>query len=116
MSGLAKFNLTLRALMETGIVVALGFWGYHLGDSTGTRVLWAFVIPVVGFGFWGAVDFRWARSFAEGLRLVQELAISGAAAVGGYASGQHLLAWGLALVSVVHHVLVYASGERLLDG
>jgi hypothetical protein len=37
--------------------------------------------PLVGFGFWGAVDFHQAGRFAEPLRLIQELAISALAAV-----------------------------------
>jgi hypothetical protein len=113
-SPLIRANLTLRALMEAGIIVALGWWGYHTGGSTETRVLRAFVVPILGFGFWGLVDFRWAGRFAEGLRLTQELAVSGVAAVAWYAAGQHVLGWALAVVSVVHHVLVYVSGERLL--
>jgi hypothetical protein len=70
--------------------------------------------PVIGFGLWGAVDFRWARRLAEPLRLVQELAVSGLAALGLYAAGREVLGVALAALSVGYHALVYASGARLL--
>jgi hypothetical protein len=100
--------------MEIGIVCALGYWGYQSAGAPWSRILLAVAAPVLGFGFWGAVDFRQAGRWAEPLRLTQELVVSGLAAVALYASGQHLLAWVLAAVSVVHHVLIYVSGGRLL--
>ena len=51
---------------------------------------------------------------AEGLRLLQELAVSGLAAVAWYASGAHLLGVALAAWSIVYHAVVYASGAHLL--
>ena len=46
-------NLTLRAIMETGIVLALGYWGYHAGSSKGLKILFCIATPLIGFGFWG---------------------------------------------------------------
>jgi hypothetical protein len=108
------FNLALRALMELGIVVGLGYWGYVTGGSLGTRLLLAIGAPLLGFGFWGMVDFRQAGKFAEPLRLIQELVISGLAAAAWYGSGQHSLGISLGLVSLVYHVLVYTLGGTLL--
>jgi hypothetical protein len=48
------------------------------------------------------------------LEVIQELVISGLAAVAGYLAGHPVLGWALGLTSVVHHVLVYATGDRLL--
>jgi len=108
------FNIGLRGLMELGIVIAFGYWGYKTGDGTGTKILLGIGAPLIGFGFWGLVDFRNAGSLAEPLRLIQELVISGLAALAWYVSGQHTLGWALGIVSVVHHVLVYALGDTLL--
>ena len=107
--------LALRVAMETGVVVALAMWGFHAGGGTGTEILLAIGAPLVGFGFWGAVDFRQAGRLAEPLRLVQELAVSGLAAVAWYAAGEHALAWALGLLSLGYHALVYATGGRLLE-
>jgi Protein of unknown function (DUF2568) len=114
MSTIQRINLTLRAVMELGIVVAFGYWGFQSGATTLQRVVLAIGAPLLGFGFWGAVDFHQAGRLAEPLRLVQELVVSGLAAVACYAAGQHALGWGLGALSVVYHALVYMSGGRLL--
>ena len=107
-------NVALRGIMEAGIVVALGIWGYHIGSSQLTKILFAVLAPAIGFGFWGAVDFHQFRKRSEAFRLIQELVISGLAAVALYLTGAHLWAWLLAMLSVIHHALVYLLGERLL--
>lgn len=114
MPPLQRLNLALRALMEIGVVAALGYWGFQTGGSTTTKILLGLGAPVVGFGFWGAVDFHQAGRLAEPLRLLQELALSGLAAFAWYGAGQHALGLALALLSIVYHALVYASGSRLL--
>jgi Protein of unknown function (DUF2568) len=111
---LQLLNLVLRLTMETGIVVALANWGYQLGSSIGTKIFLGMGAAMLGFGFWGLIDFHQAGKRAELFRLIQELIISGLAAAAWYSAGQH--AWGLALalLSIVYHILVYASGEKLL--
>lgn len=110
MTGLEWLNLALRGLMETGVVAGFAFWGYRTSG-----VLLAIGAPVVGFGFWGAVDFHQAGRAAEPIRLVQELVITGLAAAAFYVARAHVLGWILVLLSVAHHVLVYATGNRLLQ-
>lgn len=114
MTKMKWFNLTLRAIMETGIVLAFAFWGYKTGDSTGTKILWAIITPIVGFGIWGAIDFHQMGRMAEPLRLIEELVISGVAAFALYSVDQHALGWSFAALSLLYHVLVYLSGGRLL--
>lgn len=113
-SKLRVLNLALRGIMEASIVVALGYWGYQIGKSTGMKILLGIGAPVIGFGFWGAVDFHQAGKFAEGLRLIQELVISGFAAAALYFSGQQTLGWILGIISIIHHSLKYATGEKLI--
>ena len=114
MSKLKWFILALRALMEMWIILALAFWGYQTGNNLGTKILLAIVAPVLGFGFWGAVDFHQAGNMAEPLRLIEELVISWLAAFALYVAEQHVLGWTLGLLSIVYHALVYISGGRLL--
>jgi Protein of unknown function (DUF2568) len=112
-SAIERLSLTMRVMLEVGVVAALADWGIQTGQGTTAKVLLGLGVPLVGFGLWGAVDFHRARH-AEGLRLVQELVISGLAAVAWYAAGAHLLGVALAAWSIVYHALVYASGARLL--
>lgn len=110
----SQVNLALRATMESAIVVGLAYWGYRSGTNAAAKTALAIGAPAVVFGVWGMVDFHQARRFAEPLRLLEELVISGVAAVALYVAGQPVLAWALAGLSIVYHVLVYAHGEKLL--
>jgi hypothetical protein len=110
----SRINLALRAFMELGMVAGLAYWGYQAGTSAAEKVFLAILIPVLVFGFWGLVDFRQVGRFAEALRLVQELLISGLVALALYHAGQHIFGWLLAALSIIHHALVYTLGERLL--
>jgi len=114
MTKIQGVNLALRALLELGIVIALAVWGYQMGEGLSMKILLGIMVPVLGFGFWGAVDFHQTGRPAEPLRLFEELIISGLAAVAFYVAGQHALGWILGSLSIVYHVLVYLSGERLL--
>jgi hypothetical protein len=114
MTKIQGVNLTLRAIMEAGIVVAFAYWGYQTGQTTGMKFLLAIGAPILGFGIWGAIDFHRAGRMAELLRLIEELLISGLAAFALYAVGQHALGWAFAALSIIYHVLVYLSGGRLL--
>lgn len=114
LSTLQMVNLGLRALMELGIVVALGYWGYQTGNSTPAKILLGIGAPLIGFGVWGLLDFRQAGVLAKPLRLMQELVISGFAALAWYVAGAQIWGWALGVLSVVHHIFVYLSGERLL--
>jgi hypothetical protein len=114
LSPASALNLALRVVTETGVVAGLAYWGVHAGDTPAAKAALGIGAPLVGFGVWGALDFRRAGRFAEPLRLLEELLISGVAAAGLYAAGRPLLGLALAGVSVAHHVLVYMIGERLL--
>lgn len=107
-------SLGLRAVMETGVVVGLAYWGYETGANTIAKIGLALGVPLLGIGFWGAVDFHQAGRAAEALRLVQELVVTGLVALALGSAGQPLLGLMLALLSVVYHALVYVSGGRLL--
>ncbi len=111
---LRRSNVALRGLMEAGIVLALAWWGVHAGGDAAGKAALGVGVPLVGFGVWGLVDFRHVGRAAEPLRLLEELLITGLAAVAWYAAGEHALGLLLAAASVVHHVLVYPLGGRLL--
>ncbi len=113
-SFLKTTNIALRGLMEFCIVGGLAYWGYYFGTSTLTKVILAIGAPLIIFGFWGMVDFRNIGKYAELYRLTQELILSFLAAFAMYSTGLHFLGLLLAVLSIVHHVMVYLLGERLL--
>ncbi len=114
MTQLEVLTLALRVTMEAAVIAALAYWGVRTGGTVPGKILLGVGAPVVGFGFWGAVDFHQAGRLAEPLRLTQELGVSLLAAVAFYLAGRHSAGIALATLSVVYHVLVYATGGRLL--
>lgn len=115
MTAAQRIILALRVMLEVGIVLAFAWWGFQATGSTEMNVLLEIGTPIVAFACWGLIDFRWAGGWSEPLRLIQELAISGVAAAAWYVAGQHAFAWALAGFSIGYHVLVYLTGERLLE-
>jgi hypothetical protein len=109
-----QINLALRAIMETGIVLAFAYWGYQMGQTTVAKILFAIGAPLIGFGIWGIVDFHQAGRLAEPLRLLEELVITGLAAVALFIAAQPILGGILGGISIVYHILVYVTGGRLL--
>lgn len=107
-------NLALRGIMEAGLVAGLGYWGFHAGRGAGSKIALGILLPLAVFAVWGLVDFRRAGRLAEALRLVEELVLTGLAALALYAAGHPATGLALAAVSILHHVLVYALGGRLL--
>jgi hypothetical protein len=111
---LKTLNLTLRAVMEAGIVGGLAYWGLQFGETTLTKITFCISAPALIFGFWGLYDFHNFGKWSEFFRLIQELVLSFIAAFALYLVDQHILGWILALISIFHHTLVYLLGERLL--
>ena len=58
LSKLKWFNLTLRGGLEAGIIIALSYWGFKEGDTMSLKLFLGIGTPLLGFGFWGLVDFR----------------------------------------------------------
>ncbi|HEY8595193.1 MAG TPA: YrdB family protein [Devosiaceae bacterium] len=113
-AALVWVNVGLRAIMEAAIVLGLGYWGWQAGGPGAVRWALAIIVPVIGFGIWGLVDFRQFGALAEPMRLVEELLISGLAALAVFSAGQMALGLALAGLSILHHGLVYALGQTLL--
>ena len=107
-------NVVLRVLMELGIVLAFGYWGFHVGSTRTIHILLGILTPLIAFAFWGMVDFRNAGKLAELYRLLQELIISLLAAFALYKIGTVGFAIALAILSFIYHSLVYLNGERIL--
>ena len=112
MSGSQRLNLALRVGLEVGI---LAYWGFTSGEGAAAKILLGLGAPILGFGFWGAVDFHQAGRAAEWLRLAQELAISALAALALCGAGQQALGIARIALSLLYHALLYAAGERLLE-
>jgi hypothetical protein len=100
--------------METGIVAGLAYWGFHTGSNLTMEIILGIGTPLLIFGFWGSYDFHNFGKWSEPLRLIQEIILSGLAAIVLFSTGQYFLGWTLGIISIIHHLFVYLLGETLL--
>jgi hypothetical protein len=105
-------NLALAFFMELGVLVALGYWGFHTGTGTIAKIVLGISAPVVAAVVWGMLG---APRSAWQLQGIWYLALSvvwfGSAALGLFVAGQRNLGTTFALVFVVNQVLAYALGN-----
>jgi hypothetical protein len=109
-----SLNLVIRVLVEIGVLIGPMCYGYQLGQNMMVKILLSFIAALLVFGFWSLVDFHQCGRNAELFRLLQELILSALAAFFFFKAGLHRTGWILAVLSVIHHVLLYLLGDRLL--
>ena len=114
MAILIWMNIILRGTMEFGIIVAFALWGYWIGNHTVQKIMLSIVVPILVFTFWGFFDFRKIVPNPEIFRLLQELFICGLAVIVLNVSGYKELAIVMLVISIIHHILVYALGQTLI--
>jgi hypothetical protein len=102
-------NLALAFFMELGVLVALGYWGFHTGAGTITKIILGIGAPVVAVVIWGLLG---APKSAWQLQGLWYLALSvvwfGSTALGLFVASQRNLGIVFALVFAVNQVLAYA--------
>jgi hypothetical protein len=110
-SGLRGVTLTVRFLCELGILAALAYWGFGLGDGIGAWVL-GVGAPLLAAVVWGAFvapKARWPVPILT--RVVIELILFAAAAGALAVAGQPVPAVVLGVVALATSLL-NASQER----
>lgn len=96
-------NLALSFLLELCALAALGYWGYHTGPSTPTKIGLAIGAPVLMAVFWGAfLAPKAAVPLAAPLSLALKLLVFGLAAAALALAGQRTLAGILAVAVIVN--------------
>ncbi|WP_439027025.1 YrdB family protein [Haloarchaeobius sp. DT45] len=104
---LAVVVLASRFLLELGVLVALGYWGFRAGDGSLVRYGLALGLPLLAAVVWGLFVSPKARVPLRGLsRLSVELAVFGGGSLALYAAGFPALAVAFAVVAVVNRALV----------
>jgi hypothetical protein len=104
---LKLINLGLAFLLELCMLVALGYWGFHTGQSTVAHIAVGVGAPVLAAIFWGlfmAPKAVWPVSTP--LHLVFVVLIFGLAALALASAGQPVLAWVFGAVSMLNQVML----------
>ena len=104
---LKPINLALAFLLELCMLVALGYWGFHTGQSTLPRFALGLGAPLLTAIFWGLfMAPKAVRPVCTPLHLVFVVIIFGLAALALAAAGLPVLAWIFAVVSFLNQVLL----------
>jgi Protein of unknown function (DUF2568) len=106
MEALESANLALRFLLELGVLVAAGSWGFITGQSTPAGIGLGLGLPQLITVIWGTWSPRRPVELPTALLVARVIFGAGVAAL--YAAGRPRLAWVFAGLVVVSEVLVYA--------
>ena len=112
LSGLRGVTLTARFICELGMLAALAFWGYVVGEG-----VWAWVLglaaPVVAAIVWGTFVAPRARlPVPTPVRVAIELVLYALAAAGLAAAGQPVAAVVLGIGGLVTSILNQVQERR----
>ena len=112
LSGLRGVTLTARFICELGMLAALAFWGYVVGEG-----VWAWVLglaaPVVAAIVWGTFVAPRARlPVPAPVRVAIELVLYALAAAGLAAAGQPVAAVVLGMGGLVTSILNQVQERR----
>ena len=112
LTAIKNANLALAFFLELGVLVALGYWGFHTGQGTLARIGLGIGAPVVAGVVWilfGAPQSIW---HLQGLWfLILQVIFFGSAVVALFAASQRVLSVVFAVVFVVNLVLIYTWGQ-----
>lgn len=107
MAAYRAINLAVAFLVEIAALVALGYWGFHVGGSTLGRWVLGLGIPAVTAVLWGLFAAPKARyTLSPWARLGVKALVFGAAIVALAAAGHPVLATVFAAVVVLNTVLI----------
>ena len=105
-------NLALAFLLELGVLVALGFWGFQTGSGTVAKIVLGIGAPVLAIAVWGLFGSPKAPWHLEGIwRLILQIVFFGSAAVALFAAGQRVLGVVFALLFVINTTLMYVWAQ-----
>lgn len=110
---LKNINLAVIFLLELVVLVALGYWGFHIGSDTLAKIalgIGAPVLAIVAWAVFGAPRSR--RHLHDPWYLLLQVIFFGSAAVALYASGLAVLSMVFALIFVIACSLSFAWGQR----
>jgi len=104
-------NLAVRFLLEIAMLLALGYWGWHLGGSW-QQYAAAIGLPVIAAALWGVFripnDPNPAPVAIPGMiRLLLEWGLFGSAVWALYDLGYTALSLVMAVIVIVHYLVSY---------
>jgi hypothetical protein len=108
MKTLRLANLALRFFLELAALVALGYWGFQVGDGPVGKTLLTLGAPLAAIVLWGLFGApRALRPLAEPWHVLLEVVVFGSAVPALIAARQPALAAVFGVLLVVNRLLIY---------
>lgn len=113
MNPLHGINLAMTFFLELAMLIALGYWGWHTGDTVLSRIALAVATPAAAVMLWGAMMSPKAKwRLKGGAYLALKTVLFGAAALALYAAGQPTLAIIFIVIAVINQILLFVWGGK----
>jgi len=104
---LKMINIGLRFLLELGILVILGYWGFRTGEKTLTRILLGIGAPILFAVAWGTfLAPKSSMKLDEPWLFLLEIAIFGLAGWALYNTGKVILAIPFGIIYLFNKILM----------
>lgn len=113
LSFIKDVNMVLAFLLELGVLVAWGYWGFFSGSNVLLKLVFGIGIPIVAIIIWALFGSPKATWHLYGpWRLVLGIIFFGSAAVALYLANQRTMGIVFALLFVLNWGLAYAWGQE----
>jgi hypothetical protein len=112
LEAIKSLNAALALVLELGVLVALGYWGFTTGSSLLVRIGLGIGFPLLAilvWGLWGAPKSKWRRLGLWFLLL--RLVFFSSAVVALFFAGQYAVGVIFALLTVLFLSLAYTLGN-----
>ncbi|MEO2078026.1 MAG: YrdB family protein [Bacillus sp. (in: firmicutes)] len=107
MEALKAINLGIRFILEIAVLTILGYWGFHVSQSTVINILLGIGTPLLAAVIWGMFGAPKAPYTLSGLPfLMLEIAIFGLPVIILFYLDKHTLGFVYGLVTVINLVLM----------
>jgi hypothetical protein len=109
LSVIKNTNLALTFFLELGVLVALGYWGFHTGQGTVASITLGLGAPLAAAILWALFGAPRARWHLKGVyRVLLQIVFFGSAALALYAAVSPGLGVAWAIVCLINAALNYA--------
>lgn len=104
---LQGINLTIRFLLELGLLASVGYWGFRMQSAWGLKILFGVIGPVLLAVIWGIFAApKSTRALTGAPHLILEFILLSLGAAALFAAQKPTLGWVYSIFLVVSTILV----------
>jgi len=112
MNFIKQINLLVSFLLEVGLIILAGYWGFHQSENSILKYILAIGVPsviILLWGIWAAPKSK--RRLKNPVRTTFKLAMMALAVFFGYATGQPVLVVCFAVITILNVSLAYLFSQ-----